>query len=444
MVTVAWVAWGLLTVLVVGGTVVWWRQTGEILAPLPIFLWALGMYAIPRVAFLLGAGESPLTSGGLVRDAQLVLIAKTTLLIAAAIGAFAIGHRSRRGAAAGGQARFSVPEPDPVRVWFVALATAAVGFGSLYWLIHTIGGVRFVIAHQAQLELYLQGKGALMTLSHLVLVPIGLLFLHPATRRMRVTPWLLGALALGSYSILGRRSFVVAAIAYPALLFHLCVHRIKLRYVIAMGIPAAASVVALSFVRMMGTVRLGAALQIMKGHAGLLSHFVLGSSGEFALFDALSILVRDVPDVFPYSYGATFLRVPFQLVPRGLWVDKPVTLGEVVVSRYLPQVKTGYPPFAVGELYAAGGVFAVLIGMVLFGMLCRAVWEWHRRHRGGVGNAVVYIAFINFVFDFTRVGDPSRTLQTFAFGAMFFVIAFSIAAPRSAPSGLAPALARSP
>jgi hypothetical protein len=108
-------------------------------------------------------------------------------------------------------------------------------------------------------------------------------------------------------------------------------------------------------------------------------------------------------------------------------LDKPVTLGEAIVGRYLPKLRTGYPPSAIGEFYSAGGQFAVILGFFGLGWLGRAGWEWRKRNPG-TGNASIYLAFCFFVFDFTRFGDPSRTLWFFLIGGTFLTLAFCAAA----------------
>jgi len=217
------------------------------------------------------------------------------------------------------------------------------------------------------------------------------------------------------------------ALSYPIVLYHLTLRRIPLRWMLPGGVIIGGLLFSFSFLRLIGIERLGKAAQVFMRQPESAVHFALGTTGELKIFDAATIVVRDVPEELPLNYGVTFLRIPWMVIPRRIWTDKPVTLGEVIVSRYLPQLNTGYPPTAIGEFYAAGGAFAVVLGFFGLGWLGRAGWEWRTR-RPGVGNASIYLAFCFFVFDFTRVGDPSRTVWFFLIGAAFFTLAFSMAA----------------
>jgi hypothetical protein len=398
-------------------------------------LGVLGLYGVPRAWHLLFFDASPVTSAGLLRGDQERLIALTLCLIALAVICFALGHRSHRAATFGRNLRFSLPDPDRVRVWPVALAIGTVGFAALGLLLYEIGGISYALNHQAEMPTLFKGKGLLVQLIRLTIVPVGLLFRKPGTSRIRIIAWVIMVLAVSGLAVLGRRSFILEAFAYPILLYHLCVRPLPVRWILSLGPPLAIAVVGISYVRSIGLANLASAFRLLRDYPKLLSHFVFGSSGEFSIFDSLAILVRDVPHSFPYSYGLSYLRIPFMLIPRSLWYDKPVTLPVEITEHYLPFIKAGWPPTIIGELYVAGGCFAVAIGMFLWGSFCRAGWEWHKRHPG-VGNATFYIMFCELVFDATRVGDASRSVLSFAIVTGFFILAFSLAAPQSSPDAL--------
>jgi hypothetical protein len=120
-------------------------------------------------------------------------------------------------------------------------------------------------------------------------------------------------------------------------------------------------------------------------------------------------------------------------VPRRLWKDKPRTSGHIIVDKYLPQLRTGYPPMAIGEFYWAAGWLGVVVGFLGLGWISRAGWEWHERNRG-IANASLYLLFCFFVFDFSRVGDPGRAIWFLVVGAAMTVLTFGAAARTSMPA----------
>jgi len=181
----------------------------------------------------------------------------------------------------------------------------------------------------------------------------------------------------------------------------------------------------------LGGERIEQAVSVFIRNPAAAAHFAFNASGELKVFDAASIVVRDTPSEITPNYGASFARVPWMIVPRRIWPEKPVTSGHFIIQRYLPHLRTAYPPTAVGEFYLAGGAFAVVLGFFGLGWVSRVGWEWHLHHHG-VGNASIYLGFCAFGFDFTRVGDPSRTIWFFLIGASFLTVAFCIADRRFA------------
>lgn len=427
------IGWTACTLLGLVGCVAlryWLRRTGEIVAPFPICVGVISLYVLPRAVYLLWFERAPLTSGGLPFDAQTALIAETVMLSIVAILAFMAGHRSPSAEAVGAQLPFALPDPDPVRATWMAAALGMVGLLALVALLREVGGIAYALRHQFELGVLLQGKQPLFQLSRLLIIPTALLLVDPARGRSRWWVWVIALASAFALFPLGRRSFILLALAYPIVLYHLTVRRVPFWRMLAGASVLGFLLFSLGFLRLIGGDRLGTAARVFAQEPETAVHFAFNAAGELKIFDAATIVVRDVPDEIPYNFGATFARVPWMIIPRQVWMDKPVTLGEVIVARYVPQFRTGYPPSAIGEFYTVGGAFAVVLGFFGLGWLGRACWEWRKRHPG-IGNASVYLAFCFFVFDFTRVGDPSRTVWFFLIGGAFFTIAFSVSAKTS-------------
>ena len=183
-----------------------------------------------------------------------------------------------------------------------------------------------------------------------------------------------------------------------------------------------------SYLRLLGSDRLSKAATVFARTPSAAIHFVFNASGELKIFDAATIVVRDTPREISYNYGASFATVPWMIIPRRIWPEKPTTSGHLIIERYLPQLKTAWPPTALGDFFLAGGPVAVLFGFFAFGWLAGFAWEWRSNHPG-LGNTCLYLEFCAFTFDFTRVGDPSRTVWFFLIGASLLVVLFGFAAP---------------
>lgn len=428
--TMAWTAWALLGLMSVMAVRHWLQRTGEIVAPLPICLGVVSLYVLPRAAYLLWFGRAPLTSGGLPFNEQTSLIAETVTLSLVAVLAFMVGHRSRSAEAVATRLRFALPDPHPVRAVWIAAALGTVGLLALASLLRDVGGIAYALRHQFELGVLLEGKQPLFQLSRLLIVPTALLLVDAERERSRWWVWVIAVASALALFPLGRRSFILLALSYPIVLYHLTVRRVPLRWMLPGSAVLGCLLFSLSFVRLVGTDHLGKAVQVFLRQPESAVHFAFNATGELKIFDAATIVLRDVPEELRFNYGGTFVRIPWMIIPRRIWKDKPVTLGEIIVARYLPHIRTGYPPTAIGEFYTAGGAFAVTLGFFGLGWLGRAGWEWRRRHPG-IGNASIYLAFCFFIFDFTRVGDPSRTFWVLIIGGGFFAVAFCIAAQPS-------------
>ncbi len=96
-------------------------------------------------------------------------------------------------------------------------------------------------------------------------------------------------------------------------------------------------------------------------------------------FDATLLALRDWPSAQPYRGGQDFATGLQGIVPRWVWPGKPqqVLVGQWFRQVYQPLAKNGWPLGAVGDWYLNFGLFGVLIGGALSGLLFRwltAAW----------------------------------------------------------------------
>lgn len=105
-----------------------------------------------------------------------------------------------------------------------------------------------------------------------------------------------------------------------------------------------------------------------------------------------TILDTQAPDFLEKIY-----TVPLQaFIPRIFWRNKPIEdFGQwfsVVVWGGLPSTSVAMTP--IGFLYFAGGIIAVFIGFVVFGIMQRFVWNFYL---GGGGQLLIYFGFLSSV-----------------------------------------------
>jgi oligosaccharide repeat unit polymerase len=145
---------------------------------------------------------------------------------------------------------------------------------------------------------------------------------------------------------------------------------------------AAALAVLLVFFSVWGQIRSRPLAEIINGqHAAantaIRDPFYMGYfKGLGEPFEIASLVIDVYPAQHPYEYGKTLLVTLLAFIPRAAWPDKPVGLAKSL-TRYTDgvyfQATTGHSitPTLLGDFYANFGVVGVILGGIIFGVVCR-------------------------------------------------------------------------
>ncbi len=151
---------------------------------------------------------------------------------------------------------------------------------------------------------------------------------------------------------------------------------------------------------------------------------------------ALEMLV--VPSDLHYTYGGTTLVGTVRtLIPRQLWPDKPLPPDQQVLTAVFAgkpctldaQCDT-FSPF--GEPYRDGGLVAVFIFAVLFGIFWRTAWLYFSRHRETTVAIVGYASLLPFMITWMRGNFTLPALQAAMALAVVVLAAVLCRAPNDA------------
>jgi hypothetical protein len=149
--------------------------------------------------------------------------------------------------------------------------------------------------------------------------------------------------------------------------------------VIAVVVLAIASLTLLEGLRSVDNGR-ASSLSSTTGTSALVENAV--GNGSWMDIGPISVLLHRVPQAFPYQYGKTLVAVLWEPIPRTLWPNKPpVRIGPLIGPRvfgYSERRVSGDPVGILGELWLNGGVFVVVVGMLLVGMVIRWVERFYR------------------------------------------------------------------
>lgn len=94
-------------------------------------------------------------------------------------------------------------------------------------------------------------------------------------------------------------------------------------------------------------------------------------------FDNLCRILELYTDQGLYLYGWSLAAAFVNFIPRGLWPDKPYSLGKLLVQDLTGETEltgTSFAPSLLGELVANFGPFAGPMGYFVFGMLVRFLY----------------------------------------------------------------------
>lgn len=119
-------------------------------------------------------------------------------------------------------------------------------------------------------------------------------------------------------------------------------------------------------------------------------------------FDSLLLVLFYVPATYDYIYGKELLTLPFALIPRALWPDKPIVsagayFSNVIVGGDTALGSTGL--YSIADGYLNFGFLGIPLIMWLTAILQRVIYSsWCLPHKDNVFATAVYIFLLVDLF----------------------------------------------
>jgi hypothetical protein len=146
---------------------------------------------------------------------------------------------------------------------------------------------------------------------------------------------------------------------------------------------AAGAALLLVFFSVWGTIR-GKPLAMLVGAQSDVSHRQKSGYQEGYLsgladpFGVACMVWQIFPEQEPFRYGSTTLVVVLGFIPRAIWPDKPVGIGKDLTRYYVGPLYQPFSGFSVtptlpGEVFINFGWLGVVLGGLLYGIVCRVV-----------------------------------------------------------------------
>jgi hypothetical protein len=159
--------------------------------------------------------------------------------------------------------------------------------------------------------------------------------------------------------------------------------------------------------------------------------FVTQSMDYVQCYDILLLLTNRS---YPLGYGATYLKVIYQFIPRVIWPGKPIDVTTMMSELFRPgQMARGisYNPTLLGEMYYNFGIAGIVIGCFLVGIALGWMYRLGRRQKGSAPLRFFYATLLVSILEQGR-GAMYNISLTYA---MFYAVPFLFACRRRRSGG---------
>jgi oligosaccharide repeat unit polymerase len=282
---------------------------------------------------------------------------------------------------------------DRIIVWLcIGVFALAGSYGAYTKLVHAQSFIFSEIAIRGDSPI--RPSGYFTLLRSLLYVAIGLAYwdilqFPKKCRYLRIVALaILVVIAVTQPILVGSRGQVLNILFMLIVPFHYLIKKITISKAIVLGVLMTTMVVFLGATR--GNSVDVTNVNLANSHY---SDFLLRSH---RFFDLVSIgkTIEKVPEEVDHLYGSSLARFFVVPIPREVWSDKPISLGQIVGAEIygvgIGVIGGGVPPTIVGELYFNFNLVGVIVGMLLFGVLTRFVYSLVNGTRRTPARVIIY------------------------------------------------------
>jgi oligosaccharide repeat unit polymerase len=370
------------------------------------------------------------------RTEAVELLGRGVLVVIVAVLAYYFGYLSPAGAAVG--ARLPVPSSrwSPGRAGALAFVFTMIGATSYFLYARRAGGLVFLMTNmEMRSEL---SAGMHVYFFGIRFLELGLLLRYAKHLQVGVRGWRRASLAIHALAVmllvalLGSRAWAMEVL-FMMLVTRAVLFRPPRARVLAVTVAAGLCVFSVYDQYRNLThegVEAGELQEIDVGQVATVYEGVLGGR-NFDMMDNLLSILHYTPDRLPYLLGSSYAHYFANWIPRRMWSGKPKGVDSILAERVYGWGMGGAPPGTIGELWMNFQWAGVIVGMALFGALCRLIRTYSTRVSRhpflalGLGAALVFVGMVTRG-SFFQVG----TVFTMRFLPLL-VASFLVAAPRA-------------
>ena len=153
--------------------------------------------------------------------------------------------------------------------------------------------------------------------------------------------------------------------------------------------------------------------------------------GHFDQVRYFKDVVKSVPDELNFQYGKTLANLLLKPIPSLVWKEKPQGAGRVITKSIYPKANSlgvTVAPSILAELYLNFHIIGIILGMLIFGIISKALYKILLDNPGNNNIIVVYAICMPYFFGELR-GDFSVVTSFLIFKLLFLFIALKFISP---------------
>lgn len=130
-------------------------------------------------------------------------------------------------------------------------------------------------------------------------------------------------------------------------------------------------------------------------------------------------VIRYVPDIVPWKYGLTLLKIFTQPIPRILWPSKPKFIGFEGLEYVLPR-GAAIPVW--GEFYINFGIIGIIISMWLWGIISKYFFLLYKKYSSSIPIQVWMAVYFPVSMKSYGRGDMASIISTYTLSYLFPIL----------------------
>ncbi len=230
--------------------------------------------------------------------------------------------------------------------------------------------------------------------------------------------------ALIIFGSLGERGHIIALIISLIAVYHYAKKRISILRLSTYGIALLIFLTIFGEYRELSKAKKKIAFESIEKRVGLV-YLYRSLINNFDQLIRTKDIVKNTPETIEFQYGKTILNLVFKPIPSRIWESKPQGAGLIVTKYVYPKhhkANVTVAPSLLGELYLNFHLIGIIIGMFIFGIACRVLYEFLIKNLKNSNVVVVYAFFVPYIFSELR-GDFAVVGSFLIFNLIFLYIA---------------------